>query len=116
MIITSLSSLWELWECMNVLTAVTTVTPDITNLLQAIETVKEELKLFQFLIRSMIFIVLIMKKWHATRRISKGYLNQSTSFDGDVFAFSAALSSFTRIFGDSTRLQPEEKIDSYQLW
>lgn len=46
---TCLSGLWEEMESMNVLPTVTAATPEITKLLAAIETMKEESKLFQFL-------------------------------------------------------------------
>lgn len=46
---TGLSSLWEELDSMNVLPAVTVMTPEITKLMQAIETVKQEARLFQFL-------------------------------------------------------------------
>lgn len=46
---TCLSGLWEEIESMNVLATVTTTTPEITKLLSAIDTIKEEARLFQFL-------------------------------------------------------------------
>ncbi|XP_074346315.1 uncharacterized protein LOC141685088 [Apium graveolens] len=46
---TQLSSLWEELESMNILPAVAVVTPEITALLPATETQKEEAKLFVFL-------------------------------------------------------------------
>lgn len=46
---TSLSSLWEEIDSMNVLPAVTSNTAEINNLLKAIDNMKEESKLFQFL-------------------------------------------------------------------
>ncbi|XP_074326518.1 uncharacterized protein LOC141664465 [Apium graveolens] len=46
---TALSSLWEEIESMNSLPTLTTITPEIANFLAAINTMKEEAKLFQFL-------------------------------------------------------------------
>ncbi|XP_074346359.1 uncharacterized protein LOC141685137 [Apium graveolens] len=46
---TCLSGLWEEIESMNVLPAVNTVTPEVAKLLRAIDDLKEEAKLFQFL-------------------------------------------------------------------
>lgn len=46
---TAMSSLWEEIESMTVLPPVTTVNEEITALLKAIETMKEESRLFQFL-------------------------------------------------------------------
>lgn len=44
-----LSSLWEEIDSMNALPSVTIVNPEFTKLLNSIETLKEESKLFQFL-------------------------------------------------------------------
>lgn len=46
---TALSSLWEEIDSMSSLPVIKTVTPEITTFLQAIETLKEESRLFQFL-------------------------------------------------------------------
>ncbi|XP_074372323.1 uncharacterized protein LOC141713026 [Apium graveolens] len=46
---TSMSSLWKKIESMKVLPTVSTVNEEITALLKAIETIKEEVRLFQFL-------------------------------------------------------------------
>lgn len=46
---TMLSSLWEELESMNILPTITTITPEITALLVAIDTQREESKLFVFL-------------------------------------------------------------------
>ncbi|XP_074346205.1 uncharacterized protein LOC141684972 [Apium graveolens] len=46
---TGLSSLWEEIDSMNALPSVTVVDPEVTKLLNAIESLKEESRLFQFL-------------------------------------------------------------------
>ncbi|XP_017250941.1 uncharacterized protein LOC108221584 [Daucus carota subsp. sativus] len=46
---TNLSSLWEEIESMNLLPTINNVTPEVTRLLTAIDVMKEEAKLFQFL-------------------------------------------------------------------
>ncbi|XP_074369748.1 uncharacterized protein LOC141711242 [Apium graveolens] len=46
---TTLSAIWEEIDAMNTLLVVSTITPEITELLKAIETQKDESKLFQFL-------------------------------------------------------------------
>lgn len=46
---TNMSSLWEEIESMNVLPTVTAITPEIKSLLNVMNTIKEEGKLFQFL-------------------------------------------------------------------
>lgn len=46
---TGLSSLWEEIESMNILPTVTTMTAEVTEMLKAMEKIKEEAKLFQFL-------------------------------------------------------------------
>ncbi|XP_074378499.1 uncharacterized protein LOC141720043 [Apium graveolens] len=46
---TGMRGLWEEIESMNVLPTLTSITPEVSKLLQAIENMKEESKLFQFL-------------------------------------------------------------------